>query len=232
MDAGLNAVLFDFDGVLCRGRFYEPRISSSYPAAKEWLQKNIFVSGNETLRKWMRGQLSFRDVHAYLETETGIAAEEFDTLMSESLSHFVMDATLMKWAMRLRSAGLRTAIVTDNMDVFTRFVAPLHKLDRIFDTVVNSADHGCLKNDEKSLFYVALDRLGIAADQALHIDDTERTAEFFRSLGGKAYHFTAESAFGLDRRLSKMLASWSNDQDLFRLHHDEFQRDALRRNDE
>lgn len=182
MDRPIQAVLFDFDGVLCRGRFYEPRLSLDYPAARAWLQRNFFVSGNESVHRWMRGQLSSRDIHAYLEQETGVVAEEFDAMMAESLRSFVLDATLLEWAACLRAAGIRTGIVSDNMDVFTRFVVPFHRLGRFFDVVVNSADHGVLKCDERSLFHAALERLDVTASQALHIDDSERAIVRFRDL--------------------------------------------------
>ena len=232
MDQPLKAVLFDFDGVLCRGRFYEPRLSLEYPDAKAWLQKNFFVSGNEMIRRWMRGQLSSQDVHAHLEKEIGIAAQELETLMTESLRMFVLDAALLEWVSRLRTAGIRTAVVTDNMDVFTRLAVQMHGLDRRFDAVVNSADHGCLKNDEQSLFEVALGLLGVNAHETLHIDDTERTVERFRNLGGQAYLFTTESASGLDGILSGVVASATHEQNLLRVHHDGIQGYALRRNDE
>lgn len=232
MDGPVRAVSFDFDGVLCHGRFYEPRLSLEYPAAKTWLQRNFFVSGNETVRRWMRGHLSSRDIHAYLEREIGVAAKEFDALMAESLRAFVMDATLLEWAARLRAAGIRTAIVSDNMDVFTRFVVPFHRLGRFFDVIVNSADHGALKCDERSLFPAAIERLDVTVSQVLHIDDSERAIGRFRGFGGRAYHLTAESVMGLDGRLSEVLVSAKHDQELFRLHHDGLQGRALRRNNE
>lgn len=187
-----KAVLLDFDGVLSHGRFYEPGLSSEHPDATAWLQAHFFVSGNETVKRWMRGGLSFREVHARLEKETGVSAKELDDLLIESLRTFKFNQELIEMVDLLRASGVKTAIVTDNMDVFTRYVVPFHHLGQHFDAIVNSSDYGCLKEDDGGrLFQIAVARCGISdIRQTLLVDDTLRKIEMFRGLGGQAHHFT------------------------------------------
>ena len=48
---------------------------------------------------------------------------------------------VLGFAISQRKAGRRTAIVTGNMDVFTKVVVPFHDLNDKFDIIINSFDY-------------------------------------------------------------------------------------------
>jgi HAD superfamily hydrolase (TIGR01509 family) len=62
-----------------------------------------------------------------------------------------------------------------------------------FDTVVVSYEVGCAKPDAE-IFELTLDRLGVAAAQALFVDDREVNLEGARRVGLRTLHFTGPHA--------------------------------------
>lgn len=69
----------------------------------------------------------------------------------------------------LESMGIRTAVIS-NWDYSLHRVLRGFGLDRRFDLVVASLEEGVEKPDPR-LFHLALDRLGVAPDEALHVGD-------------------------------------------------------------
>jgi HAD superfamily hydrolase (TIGR01509 family) len=61
-------------------------------------------------------------------------------------------------------------------------------IDELFELVVDSAFVGCRK-PEREIYEIALDRLGVGAEDCLFIDDVEVNCEAARELGMTAVHF-------------------------------------------
>ena len=79
-------------------------------------------------------------------------------------------------------------LVTDNMDCFTRFIAPALGLEKIFDKIINSSDLGYLKTEREGETFLACSRaLHIPMNRTFLIDDSSETCEFFNSLGGRSF---------------------------------------------
>jgi hypothetical protein len=74
-------------------------------------------------------------------------------------------------------------------------VVPAHKLDRIFDVIVNSADYHNIRKE--ALWPIAFEKLGggIGYPDSLLIEDGETEPEKFRQLGGYAQQYTNDKAF-------------------------------------
>ena len=97
--------------------------------------------------------------------------------------------------MKQKMAGRKIALVTDNMDVFTKVVIPAHKLDRLFDVIVNSSDYREIRKD--ILWSIAFERLGdgIGYADSLLIEDGETEPERFRQLGGYSCQYSNDELF-------------------------------------
>jgi putative hydrolase of the HAD superfamily len=76
---------------------------------------------------------------------------------------------------RLRSAGLMLACVS-NWDVSLHGHLERAGLAGLFDEIVSSAEVGVAK-PEAAVFVIALDRLGVTPDRALHIGDGDSDAD-------------------------------------------------------
>jgi hypothetical protein len=81
------------------------------------------------------------------------------------------------------------------MDVFTRVVVPSHRLDTIFDVILNSADYGELRKDR--LWPIAFEMLGrgIGYHNSLLIEDGPQEPALFRANGGDAYQYEDDDRF-------------------------------------
>ena len=182
-----QTILFDFDGVLCKDRFYEKNLLPKYPDIYSWIQINIF-GDKELVRKWMRGQICSAEVNKLISEHTNIAQEKLNELYEESIHGMKLEGELVDLIKSLKKSGKKIGIVTDNMDIFTKITVPNHKLDTLFDIIINSADYGALKteNDGK-LFDVALVALNEKIENSLMIDDSEKTIEFYKQKGGNGF---------------------------------------------
>jgi len=90
-----------------------------------------------------------------------------------------------------KRGGKRIAIVTDNMDIFTTLTVPNHKLNEVFDVIVNSADYGLLKADQNGKYFdIALDRMWITDYKSvLLVDDSLNIRPLFQAKGGLVHTY-------------------------------------------
>jgi epoxide hydrolase-like predicted phosphatase len=81
----------------------------------------------------------------------------------------------------LRAEGYRTAILTNNIREWGRYWKDSIPLD-LFDVVVDSCEVGLRKPDPE-IFRLTCERLGVAPEAAVFLDDTRRHVESARSVG-------------------------------------------------
>ena len=188
----INSVIFDFDGTLCSGRYFELLGSDALALIGE------LVFGDNSDRwadPWMRGELTCHDIVFYLSEHLAVPEAEILSALYRGCADMTLNPNLHAFALRQGEAGRKTALVTANMDVFTEIVAPAHGLDRLFDLVLNSADHGTL--DKRSLWDKAFEAFGPehAYATSLLIEDNPGMVALFESQGGIAYRYEGDAAF-------------------------------------
>ncbi len=182
-----QTILFDFDGVLCKGRFYEKTLLPSYRKVYDWIQENIFGK-EELVHKWMRNQINSAGINQMISENTGIEYKTLNELYEESIHKLKLEKEIISTAKQLKISGNKIGIVTDNMDIFTQITVPTHQLDMLFDSIINSADHGLLKKDNKGkLFDITLATLGKNIENSILIDDSEATIELYEKKGGRGF---------------------------------------------
>ena len=187
IDMSFQAILFDFDGVLCKDRFYETSLLPKYSAVYDWIQKNIF-GNKELVRTWMRNQVGSSEINNIIAKNTGMQYDVLNELFKESIYTMVLDDTMLDLAGQLKLSGKKLGVVTDNMDIFTEITVPHHRLNDVFDVVINSADYGMLKNENNGqLFDVALAALGQKIEDSLVIDNSASPVDLFIKKGGHGF---------------------------------------------
>lgn len=184
-----KTVLFDFDGVLCKDRFYEKSLLPKHDYVYNWIQEHIF-GDKELVRKWMRNQITSDQINTYIAQNTKTEFQLLNELYRESVQKMELDNEILDIAKSIKASGRRIGIVTDNMDVFSEITIPHHRLNTIFDSIINSAEHGVLKKEENGkLFDYVLCALNADIKETLLIDDSESTIEFFKQKGGKGISY-------------------------------------------
>jgi FMN phosphatase YigB (HAD superfamily) len=191
----LDAVFFDFDGVLCTDRFYTTLVPE-YPQVAHWINRNIF-GGEKYCDAWMRGEFTWWEINKLIAAATGIDCELLDEKLEESVRLMKVNPALIQFAEKLKQDGVKTALVTGNMDIFNEITVPEKGLDKVFPLIVNSFDYKLMKQDEEGrLFDIAREKLGLAGfKDILLIDDSEAYCDIFKKKGGQAYLYREQEEF-------------------------------------
>jgi putative hydrolase of the HAD superfamily len=101
---------------------------------------------------------------------------------------------MIEFMRQLRDRGYRMAICTNNIREWEPLWRAKLPVDEIFDVVVDSAFVGTRK-PEREIYEITLERLGVAPESALLIDDVELNCDGASALGMAAVCFrTTEQA--------------------------------------
>ena len=194
---GIEAVIFDYGGVLSTTPFAgiaEFERKMGYP--EKSLARLLFGSGASP-----QGPTEAIPDHDWHLLETGrLTLTEFhERLMGRSeavlgkpldlgvYNQFLRELGVgVHWMMvhrvrELRAEGYRTAILTNNVKEWGEFWKSSIPLD-LFDLVVDSCEVG-LRKPDPAIFRLTCERLGVAPEAAVFLDDTRRHVEAARQVG-------------------------------------------------
>jgi phosphoserine phosphatase len=187
----ISSVIFDFDGTLCVGRYFEPL----GPDALDAIGRLVFADGAaQWAEPWMKGDVTSHDIAAYLSEHLPESKEDILSALHKGCLNMTFNPAVHRFALEQRKAGRKTALVTANMDVFSEVVVPSHDLDSVFDLILNTSDHRTL--DKSILWRKALGVFGpeFSFATSVLIDNSPRMISLFRSLGGYAYQYEGDQA--------------------------------------
>jgi len=187
---GLRAVVFDYGMVL------------SGPPAPEAIEQMRRITGLDAAKL---NELYWADRHAYDEGKlTGIGfwrklSQDGGLWLDEQQLGELNDwdarmwstenSPMLAWQQRLKERGLKTAILSNIGDhVHEGLVRALGWLNR-FDVLVWSYQLGIAKPDP-AIYRYTLEQLGMAASEALFVDDKPVNVEAARALGMTAIVFS------------------------------------------
>jgi epoxide hydrolase-like predicted phosphatase len=196
----IEAVIFDYGGVLSTTPFagiaeFERRMG--YP--EKSLAQLLFGKGASP-----QGPTEAIPDHDWHLLETGrLSLDEFHERLvvrsEEALgrpldlgvyAQFLRELGVgVHWMMvhrvrELRAEGYRTAILTNNVREWGRYWKGSVPLE-LFDVVVDSCDVG-LRKPDPAIFRLTCERLGVAPEAAVFLDDTRRHVESARQVGLQA----------------------------------------------
>lgn len=127
----------------------------------------------------MRGKYTseqiFHDLSKEIDIDFNIIFEEF---VKSCRSMKLISPNLLDLIKKLKVAGIKLYLATDNMDSFERWVVPELKLDKIFDGILNSYNLKVLKMDVdefgNSLFFKdILKQENVKSSETVLFDDSE-----------------------------------------------------------
>ena len=191
-----SAVVFDFGGVL---------ISPITDRITEVAQRHG-VSMEELLHVLMGPPEVSTDDHPWHRAERGeIAVEGFQELvqpwaaeagimLSGDEFDIILDGVfrvhddVVNRIVELRSQGITTALLTNSFVEFRDHIEK-HVDFKIFDLVIDSSEVGCRK-PEPAIYELTTERLGIAPERILYLDDFLANVTGARAAGWDAIHVT------------------------------------------
>ena len=189
----IKCVVFDF-GFTLSPDYYFNVCPVGCPQWHEVIQKVIFREAAIVI-PWMKGELTSLDIAGILARHLPLDILTIEATMEKGCEQLSFNPAVWDFAVAQRAAGRKTALVTDNMDVFTKVVVPSHGLMKLFDIILNSADLHEIRKE--FLWPVAFERLGggIGYENSLLIEDGENEPALFKALGGYAYQYSNDAAF-------------------------------------
>ncbi|MFW6136019.1 MAG: HAD family hydrolase [Chloroflexota bacterium] len=185
----VQAVIFDWGGVMEELPDDEDILAWERRLA---LEAGVLpeILWGETWRRLEVGAISDEEYVRHVTERLGLPdrdaalhfLQEFYT--SERLNTEVLDASR---ALRDR---YRVALLSNAFPAQREVIREHHGIDveALFDIYVNSAAVGCSKPDP-DIFHLTLERLEVAPEQAIFIDDSLRNVDSAREIGMHAIHF-------------------------------------------
>lgn len=185
----IQAVLFDFGGVFTASPFEAARdFAESIGVDPAVMLDTVFgpydVDTDHPWHRLERGEMHLgdaRDEILELGVSRGFEADLFRVLAALGRSGGPRHAFLDR-ARRLRTHGVASAIVTNNVREFREAWRALIPVDELFDVVVDSCELG-VRKPNPVIFHKALELLSVPASSALFLDDYEGNVAAARSLG-------------------------------------------------
>jgi putative hydrolase of the HAD superfamily len=194
--ASLEGVISDFGGVLTNRLIeafaaFQDETGITMEQLGRGMQRVSERDGEYPLFRLERGELTERkfldDLAWGLEDELGHrpTLHRFREIYFEALHANEPMLDLMR---TLRERGHRMAILTNNVREWEPLWRSKLPVDEIFPVIVDSAWVGMRKPDP-AIYHLTLERLGLAPEASLFIDDNELNVEAARELGMRAVHF-------------------------------------------
>lgn len=184
-----KAVIFDFGGVFIDSPFAAVAAAAvDHGIEPQRLVDVVFGSYEaDTDHPWHRLErgeitvLAARDEIVALSVADGGAEIDPFTVLAAISGGEVRDEVVAR-CRSYRASGLRTGLLTNNAKEFEEFWRPLVPLDELFDDIVDSSFVGMRKPDPR-IYALALERLGVTAEEAVFIDDAPGNVAGARAVG-------------------------------------------------
>ncbi|MFW5702746.1 MAG: HAD family hydrolase [Candidatus Dojkabacteria bacterium] len=200
----IKLIIWDWYNTLSKTHLYQD-LKYSSPAAYEQVQK-FFQEGDKRLALWMRGELSYKQIHAHFSGITGLDRSVFDNSLSAMSGKYDVDERILPYIRKVKGIGIKQVIATDNFDIWDEFFLPQYSqyISELFDGNYNSAKFRIMKADEGGkLLKTIMEEFKVLPTQTLLIDDNIQVTEMFEELGGNT--ISHEGIDDLKRKLALLI---------------------------
>ena len=184
----IRAVLFDFGGVLTEGiaGLLLPLAEASgatLPEIGALLLGPYHEDGDYMWHRLERGEVTFEATCTWARDEAASRGWTLDlSPLPRLLAALPLRPGVIERIRLLRADGIRTALVTNNVREFGGSWKAGLAVDELFDVVVDSCATGIRKPDRR-IYELALERLGVPAEEAVFLDDFAGNVEGARRVG-------------------------------------------------
>ena len=159
----------------------------------------VYRQYNERL---LCGRLTHRDIWGDIcrELQKDVPYE----ILFESFIHTPIDNEIVKLIERLKSAGLKTGLITDNKRDRIDAVISHYNWHSLFDAIVISSDVGSGK-EQPEIFNIACNKAAVPPNECVFIDNSAKNLVIPETMGMSAFLY--DDAFRNTSRLIEHLQS-------------------------
>lgn len=197
----IRAVIWDLGGVLLRGEITSRQaLADRMGMTREELENLVF--DNESGDRAQLGEISVDEHWENIRQLLGLDAAEISEFRWQFWEGDRLDVALVDYIRSLRGR-YKTGLLSNAFSDLRRVVTSTLKISDAFDEMVISAEIHLMKPDPR-IYQYALQRLGVAPQEAVFIDDMARNVEGARSQGMFAiqFHQPAQAQADLERLLN------------------------------
>ena len=177
----IRAVIFDLGGVIVRTADFGPRLrlAEQYGMTLNELMDLVFA--HEAGRRAQLGQATIEQQWQHVRRVLRLSEPELKSFQETFWQMDFVDFELVDTLRNLRRT-MRTALLSNAFDDLRRIVAEEWKFADAFDEMIISAEVGMMKPDPR-IYRLALERLGVQAEEAVFVDDMLRNLEGAQAVG-------------------------------------------------
>lgn len=183
----IRAVIFDFGSVLVLMGDEEPRQALAAELGVGLKELNRLVFDSPSAVKAMIGELTIDQHWQAVGEALGVPFSEMPDIMGRFWSADVVNQELVRLIEELRK-GYKIGLLSNAWGDLRQVLTGRIPISHLFDDMVISAEVGMGKPDPR-IFRMAVDRLGVQAEEAVFIDDMLANVEAARGIGLNAIHF-------------------------------------------
>jgi epoxide hydrolase-like predicted phosphatase len=176
----IKAVIFDFGGVLMRTVNPLPRHELEQRFGQPLFESSLW----DDVRL---GHISDAEFWADVGRRLGLDTEATAEFRRAFRAGDRLDEELVAFIRHLRGEGYRTALLSNAPDNLPQIVEQMG-IANAFDVVVISSCEGLMKPDP-AIYQLTLERLGVAAEEAVFVDDFRENVAAARQVGLHATRF-------------------------------------------
>jgi putative hydrolase of the HAD superfamily len=191
----VEAVVFDFGGVLVRTEDRQPRNELAARLGMTYDELSALIFDSQSAIQAMKGEIT-TDAHwAAVQKSLGLSDAEIEQVRTEFWAGDVLDENLVNLLRDLRPR-YSTVLLSNAWDDLRQMIEEVWQIDDAFDRLVISAEIGLVKPDQE-IFHWLISQLGIEPAKAVFVDDFLHNVEGARAAGLIAIHFqSADQALG------------------------------------
>lgn len=183
----LRAIIWDLGGVLVRTEDPTPRTQLAKRLGLERSALETLVFAGESGARAQRGQISAQEHWQNLGHLFGLNQAELRQLQRDFWGGDVVDYDLVAFIRTLRPR-YKTALLSNAFSDLRHYLTRVWRITDAFDALVISAEVKMMK-PEAGIYRLVLEKLEVAPQQALFIDDSQPNLEGARAIGIHALLF-------------------------------------------
>ncbi|MCB1690552.1 MAG: HAD family phosphatase [Halioglobus sp.] len=180
MTTKLKAVLFDFGGVFTDSPFhafssYAAKIGASDEQVTDIVFGGYGVDSDHPWHQVERGEISLENAREdilALGKAQGLNVDIWEVFMAMAENGGGLRNDLVEYVRKIRTAGLGTGIITNNVVEFRDHWRSMLPVEELFDFVVDSSEVG-MRKPNPAIFEKALEIGGLAPEEVVFLDDFE-----------------------------------------------------------
>jgi epoxide hydrolase-like predicted phosphatase len=198
----IKAVIFDLGGVLLRTEDFSSRQALADRMGKPLAELENLVFNGDSGDRAQLGEISVDEHWENIRRMLGLDAAGISEFQRQFWEGDQLDVELVD-AIRSLRGRYKTGLLSNAFSDLRQVVTSIFQISDAFDEMIVSSELHMMKPDPR-IYQAALQRLGVAAEEAVFIDDLLDNVEGALSQGLHAIHFRQRSqALGELERLLK-----------------------------